>query len=682
LGIPQLYHDQLNIIEKHLESIKNSPEWSKAVNEEIVFPINDTTAANINKLSAKKLGKNKLWSQLYHLPEYYKIKALKTRKHLTRRFLQKQEDWNDWQASEHKQLNQYEAQKTFGEPCRLPPNANLLPLLWTYLIKDCGTKKARCVCNGSKRQKGTVTLGDTYAGSLDQTGSRLFWAATAINNYISIGADASNAFAEAPPPKAPLYVTIDEPYREWYATKYPNKEPIKPGLVLPVKGALQGHPESGRLWAILIDNIIRKLQLQPCGHEPCLYFTRNFNKKGKTILLLRQVDDFAVSCEGKETALTVIDEINKQMTITVKQLGTIDRFNGVDVLQTQDYVKLCNKTFIEKIMSRHDWIHTEKKHMHKFPIPMKPDSTYQRALENQPVPTPQEIENLEKENGFGYRQAIGELIYALVTCRPDISYSVIKLSQYSTRPTKVHFDAVKDIYRYLWATRDDGIHYWRKEPRYDLPFHKHPEVKTDNNYSEHEIHERRQEQHSVMFGAVDSDYAGDTKHRRSVTGIILRIAGGTVLYKTKFQDTHALSSTEAEFTAAVEAGKYILYIRSILDQIGLPQQNATVLFEDNQGALLMANAQQPTKRTRHIDIKHFAIQDWVKEDLLQLRRIDTSDNYADVMTKATGRILYYRHNNYILGKIVPLYVKHNKSSKKSTLKYLSSKLKIAQSTGG
>ena len=116
-----------------------------------------------------------------------------------------------------------------------------------------------------------------------------------------------------------------------------------------------------------------------------------------------------------------------------------------------------------------------------------------------------------------------------------------------------------------------------------------------------------------------------------------------------------MSSTEAEFTAAAEAGKYILYVRSLLEQIGIPQHHATILYEDNQGALLMTNAQQPTKRTRHMDIKDFVLQDWVLQDLIRLDRITTNDNYADVMTKATGRTLFYRHMNFILGKIPPKY---------------------------
>jgi hypothetical protein len=121
--------------------------------------------------------------------------------------------------SEFKQLDQYYSQGTFGKPCIQPKGANLLPLLWTYLIKDCGTKKACYVCNGSKHMTGSVTLTETYAGSLDQTGSRIFWAAT-LYNFITIGADTSNAFAEAPAPKAPLFVSIDTPFRDWYKQKF------------------------------------------------------------------------------------------------------------------------------------------------------------------------------------------------------------------------------------------------------------------------------------------------------------------------------------------------------------------------------------------------------------------------------------------------------------------------------
>lgn len=142
-----------------------------------------------------------------------------------------------------------------------------------------------------------------------------------------------------------------------------------------------------------------------------------------------------------------------------------------------------------------------------------------------------------------------------------------------------------------------------------------------NDYDEYNVTQRQQHDPALLFGAVDSDHAGDVSHRKSVTGICIKLAGGSILYKTAYQPTPALSSTEAEFTAAAMAGKAILYVRSILHEIGLDQESATVLYEDNQGALLMANAQRPTKRTRHMDIKHFALQDWVERDLLAITRI-------------------------------------------------------------
>ena len=116
-----------------------------------------------------------------------------------------------------------------------------------------------------------------------------------------------------------------------------------------------------------------------------------------------------------------------------------------------------------------------------------------------------------------------------------------------------------------------------------------------------------------------------------------------------------MSSTEAEFTAACEAGKAILYVWSILQEINIPQNEATALLINNNCTLLMANAQQPTHRTRHMDIKHFALLDWVERDLLALKRINTTVNYSDSMAKSLDRQLHYQHTYYILGKVILPY---------------------------
>ena len=110
--------------------------------------------------------------------------------------------------------------------------------------------------------------------------------------------------------------------------------------------------------------------------------------------------------------------------------------------------------------------------------------------------------------------------------------------------------------------------------------------------------------------------------------------------------------------------KHNLYLRSLLKEIGLLQDAAAiVLYEDNQGSLLMTNAQHATKRTRHIDLKYFVLQE-VQHHLMILHRINTGHNcYADAMPKALAtRTLFYRHMNFVMGRIVPAYAcTHNES---------------------
>jgi hypothetical protein len=98
-----------------------------------------------------------------------------------------------------------------------------------------------------------------------------------------------------------------------------------------------------------------------------------------------------------------------------------------------------------------------------------------------------------------------------------------------------------------------------------------------------------------------------------------------------------------------------LYLRSILWDLGVPQDAATILYEDNDGATAMANAGKPTPRTRHIDIKFYSIQDWVERDLLVLRCIDTLINTADHLTKPLSRILLYRHRDFYMGHVPRTY---------------------------
>jgi len=83
------------------------------------------------------------------------------------------------------------------------------------------------------------------------------------------GADVSNAFAEAPPPKQGFYVYPDRAFHEWWVHRK-NQPPLADGYVIPNLSAMQGHPESPRLWEKHADSILQGLGLKPTVHEPVL----------------------------------------------------------------------------------------------------------------------------------------------------------------------------------------------------------------------------------------------------------------------------------------------------------------------------------------------------------------------------------------------------------------------------
>jgi hypothetical protein len=241
----------------------------------------------------------------------------------------------------------------------------------------------------------------------------------------------------------------------------------------------------------------------------------------------------------------------------------------------------------------------------------------------------------------------------MTTCRPDVAYAGVKLSQANACPHEHHFHGVKHALKFLYSTKDDGLYYWRTAPREEFPVGPLPTI--NSNRHDLLLENRPEYDANILHAYADSDWASCVKTRRSFGGSCIQLAGGTIAYKSKFQPTVAGSSTEAEFMAAYDTGKMILFVRSILWDLDIPQEAATVLYEDNEACTAMGNAQKPTPRTRHIDIKYFSICEWIERDLMILERIDTTINMSDHFTKGLSRALFHRQSDYLLGHIPPAY---------------------------
>ena len=346
--------------------------------------------------------------------------------------------------------------------------------------------------------------------------------------------------------------------------------------------------------------------------------------------------------------------IDDKLTMPIKRQGLLDMFNGIDVVQTKYYIKLDCHTFVDKFSAKYLDTWLRKLHISSdrpTPLPVDRKDWMKGFLSITGSNDPKDIAKLEATHQLKYR--VGELIWAMTTCRPDLAFTSVKLSQSNTAPAEIHFQGLKHAIRYLYTTRHDGIYYWRTSPRSELPDPALPTI--NSNHSDLLLNDRPDHAATIAVAYGDSDWATCVKTRRSFSGICIQLAGGTIAYKTKFQPTVALSTTEAEFMAACDVGRMSLYVRSILWDLNVPQEAATIAYEDNDGCTAMGNAQKPTTLTRHIDIKYFALCEWVERDLIHLERIDTSINIADHLTKPLTKILFHRHADYLLGHVPPKY---------------------------
>lgn len=193
---------------------------------------------------------------------------------------------------------------------------------------------------------------------------------------------------------------------------------------------------------------------------------------------------------------------------------------------------------------------------------------------------------------FSYRQAIREIVFAPITCRPDILYSIIKLSQYNNKPAKIYYIAVKRVFKFLRDNIDGGLHYWGPMLNLHqlllLPDPAMPSVNYDINVPGSTSME--------PLGFVDSNWTGDTYHRHSISSMAF-LGCAPVVYRSCFQPTVSMSSTKVEFITAVEVGKLTLYLRSMLDELSITQDAATRLRDDNDATIAIADSQRPARHT-------------------------------------------------------------------------------------
>lgn len=166
--------------------------------------------------------------------------------------------------------------------------------------------------------------------------------------------------------------------------------------------------------------------------------------------------------------------------------------------------------------------------------------------------------------------------------RPDILFAVIYLSKFATCHNEQHFKAAKRILRYLVSSVGKK-----------LTFHRQPAAAELN-----------------VKVYTDSDWAGDSTDRISFSGSLVFLNGCCISWHCKKQSTVALSSVEAEYMALSDATRETLCVRNLLSEfftVNLP----IPVNMDNKGAGHIAENDINNKLTKHNDIRHHFVRQYV-----------------------------------------------------------------------
>ncbi|MCO5609880.1 hypothetical protein L7F22_064113 [Adiantum nelumboides] len=133
-------------------------------------------------------------------------------------------------------------------------------------------------------------------------------------------------------------------------------------------------------------------------------------------------------------------------------------------------------------------------------------------------------------------------------------------------------------------------------------------------------------------GFTDSDYAGDLDNKRSTSGYVFTLAGGAVSWRSRLQDCVTQSTTEAEYVAASKACKEAIWLGRLVTDLGI-KEHVPMLHCDSQSAIQLARNPVYHSKTKHVDVKYHFIKEMLEDNRIQLVKVHTTENPADLLTK-------------------------------------------------
>ena len=248
------------------------------------------------------------------------------------------------------------------------------------------------------------------------------------------------------------------------------------------------------------------------------------------------------------------------------------------------------------------------------------------------------IDNYLKDN---YRSVVGSLIYIMITCRPDLCFAVGKLSRHMHAPEQIHVIWLKRTLRYLRRTQDDKLVYTASNHTHD-----------SDSEQICDIYKKLQGDIStlqVLCGFVDANHANAREaERRSITGFCFFLRGNLISWKSKTQPITAASTHEAELIALSAASDEVLWMRNLLNEVGIKITKPVPILCDNQGTVFTVHNPFINHRSKHLDIRYFRTRQHIRQGFIDVIHCRTHLNLADWFTKSLASKQFYNFKDIIM----------------------------------
>ena len=365
------------------------------------------------------------------------------------------------------------------------------------------------------------------------------------------------------------------------------KQPIgfsdNSGKVCKLNKGLYGLKQASRVWNKKFKFFIELFGFIACKADPCVFVS---NKNNQLLILAIHVDDGLIAGENSECINDVIVHLKTHFEIIHMNAGN---FLGLEIEQYNNgSIFVHQAAYARRILKKF-----QMENCNAVAVP----SDCNQVLENF---------NNSKASNCEYRELVGSLLYLALGTRPDISYAVGIVSRYLEQPKIAHEMALKRIFKYVKGTINYGILY--------------------NNTGEYKLD---------VYS--DADYAGDATTRKSTSGSTFLFNGTIISWYSERQKCVSLSTMEAEYVAASNATKEILWLKQFLSEIFKNNNCKINFFLDNQSAIKLIKNPELHKRSKHIDVRYHFIRDAYENQSFDLKYTSTENMIADMLTKPLKR---------------------------------------------